>query len=52
MPNAVVNGISIDYTVTGDGQPVLLICCTGQPADLWFAETNPVHQHLAGHDSP
>ena len=38
MPNAIVNGISIDYTVTGDGQPVLLICGTGQPADLWFAQ--------------
>jgi pimeloyl-ACP methyl ester carboxylesterase len=38
MPNAMVNGISIDYTVTGDGPPVLLICGTGQPADLWFAQ--------------
>src|SRR6516165_4707411 len=38
MPNAIVNGISIDYKVTGDGPPVLLICATGQPADLWFAQ--------------
>ena len=38
MPNAIVNGISIDYSVTGDGPPVLLICGTGQPADLWFAQ--------------
>ena len=38
MSNAIVNGISIDYSVTGDGPPVLLICGTGQPADLWFAQ--------------
>jgi pimeloyl-ACP methyl ester carboxylesterase len=38
MPNALVNGISIDYSVTGDGSPVLLICGTGQPADLWFTQ--------------
>ena len=38
MPNAIVNGISIDYSTAGDGPPVLLICGTGQPADLWFAQ--------------
>ena len=39
MPNAIVNGISIHQPpVTGDGSPVLLICGTGQPADLWFAQ--------------
>ena len=38
MPNAIVNGISIDYTTAGEGPPVLLICGTGQPADLWFAQ--------------
>jgi len=38
MPNATVNGISIDYSTAGDGPPVLLICGTGQPADLWFAQ--------------
>ena len=37
MPNAIVNGISIDYSMAGEGPPVLLICGTGQPADLWFA---------------
>jgi hypothetical protein len=37
MPNATLNGISIDYATAGDGPPVLLICGTGQPADLWFA---------------
>ena len=38
MPNAILNGISIDYTTAGEGPPVLLICGTGQPADLWFAQ--------------
>jgi pimeloyl-ACP methyl ester carboxylesterase len=38
MPNATVNGITIDYATAGDGPPVLLICGTGQPADLWFAQ--------------
>ena len=38
MTNATINGISIDYSVAGDGPPVLLICGTGQPADLWFAQ--------------
>ena len=38
MPNAILNGISIDYTIAGEGPPVLLICGTGQPADLWFAQ--------------
>jgi pimeloyl-ACP methyl ester carboxylesterase len=38
MPHATVNGISIDYSTAGDGPPVLLICGTGQPADLWFAQ--------------
>ena len=47
MPNAIVNGISIDYTVTGDGPPVLLICGTGQPADLWFAQVTDLA--AAGH---
>src|SRR5260221_7955634 len=38
MPNAIVHGISIDYSTAGEGPPVLLICGTGQPADLWFAQ--------------
>ena len=38
MPNAIVNGITIDYSTAGDGPPILLICGTGQPADLWFAQ--------------
>ena len=38
MPNAIINGITIDYSTVGEGTPVLLICGTGQPADLWFAQ--------------
>ena len=47
MPNAIVNGISIDYSTVGDGPPVLLICGTGQPADLWFAQVTDLA--VAGH---
>jgi pimeloyl-ACP methyl ester carboxylesterase len=38
MPVAIVNGISIDYSTAGEGPPVLLICGSGQRADLWFAQ--------------
>jgi pimeloyl-ACP methyl ester carboxylesterase len=47
MPNAIVNGISIDYSVTGAGPAVLLICGTGQPAWLWFAQVSDLT--AAGH---
>ena len=47
MPNAIVNGISIDYSTAADGPPVLLICGTGQPADLWFAQVTDLA--AAGH---
>jgi pimeloyl-ACP methyl ester carboxylesterase len=47
MPNAIVNGITIDYSPAGDGPPVLLICGTGQPADLWFAQVTDLA--AAGH---
>ena len=47
MPNALVNGMTIDYSTAGDGPPVLLICGTGQPADLWFAQVTDLA--AAGH---
>jgi pimeloyl-ACP methyl ester carboxylesterase len=47
MPNAIANGITIDYATAGDGPPVLLICGTGQPADLWFAQVSDLA--AAGH---
>jgi thioesterase CepJ len=47
MPNTIVNGITIDYSTVGDGPPVLLICGTGQPADLWFAQVTDLA--AAGH---
>jgi pimeloyl-ACP methyl ester carboxylesterase len=47
MPNAIVNGISIDYATAGDGPPILLIGGTGQPADLWFAQVSDLS--AAGH---
>src|SRR5258708_2865853 len=47
MPNAIVNAVRIDYSTAGDGPPVLLICGTGQPADLWFAQVTDLA--AAGH---
>ena len=35
MPEATVNGVRISYTVQGEGDPVLLVCGTGQPAFSW-----------------
>jgi 3-oxoadipate enol-lactonase len=35
MPVAVVNGIDIAYDVHGEGEPIVLVCGTGQRADSW-----------------
>jgi pimeloyl-ACP methyl ester carboxylesterase len=35
MPVAVVNGIDIAYEVHGEGEPIVLVCGTGQRADSW-----------------
>ena len=35
MPDATVNGVRLAYDVHGEGEPVLLICATGQPAFAW-----------------
>jgi 3-oxoadipate enol-lactonase len=35
MPTAAVNGIDISYEVHGQGEPILLVCGTGQQADSW-----------------
>jgi len=35
MPDADVNGVNLSYKVQGAGEPVLLICGTGQPAFSW-----------------
>jgi pimeloyl-ACP methyl ester carboxylesterase len=35
MAEAVVNGVRLAYDVTGDGDPVLLICGLSQPALTW-----------------
>src|SRR5207247_3926824 len=47
IPHATVTRITIDYATAGDGPPVLLICGTGQPADLWFAQVTDLT--AAGH---
>jgi pimeloyl-ACP methyl ester carboxylesterase len=35
MPVAAVNGIEIAYEVQGEGEPIILVCGTGQRADSW-----------------
>ncbi len=35
MAEADVNGVRLAYDVHGEGEPVLLICATGQPASAW-----------------
>ena len=35
MPEATVNGVRLAYDVHGAGEPVLLVCGTGQPAFSW-----------------
>lgn len=35
MPDVVANGVRLAYEVTGDGDPVVLVCGTGQPAITW-----------------
>src|SRR5438309_6679072 len=35
MGEATVNGVRLAYDVHGEGEPVLLICGTGQPAFSW-----------------
>jgi pimeloyl-ACP methyl ester carboxylesterase len=35
VPDAVANGVRLTYEVTGEGDPVLLVCGTGQPAVSW-----------------
>jgi pimeloyl-ACP methyl ester carboxylesterase len=35
MPRLEVNGVGLEYKVQGDGEPVLLICGTGQQASTW-----------------
>jgi pimeloyl-ACP methyl ester carboxylesterase len=35
MSSARVNGVRLDYEMFGEGQPVVLVCGTGQPAVTW-----------------
>jgi pimeloyl-ACP methyl ester carboxylesterase len=41
MEEAPVNGVRLAYDVHGDGDPVLLICATGQPAFSWTLSQVP-----------
>jgi pimeloyl-ACP methyl ester carboxylesterase len=35
MAEATVNGVRLVYDVHGSGEPVVLVCGTGQPAFSW-----------------
>jgi pimeloyl-ACP methyl ester carboxylesterase len=41
MAEATVNGIRLAYDMHGEGDPVLLICATGQPAFSWTLSQVP-----------
>ena len=41
MPEATVNGVRLAYEVHGEGEPVVLICATGQPAFSWTLSQVP-----------
>ena len=41
MPEATVNGVRLAYDVHGDGEPILMVCATGQPAFSWTLSVVP-----------
>lgn len=41
MPDATVNGVRLTYETRGQGEPVLLVCATGQPAFSWDLAVAP-----------
>lgn len=41
MPEAVVGGVRLSYQVNGTGQPVLLVCGTGQRSSTWYLAMVP-----------
>lgn len=41
MPEAVVNGVRLSYQVNGAGEPVLLVCGTGQRSSTWYLAMVP-----------
>jgi pimeloyl-ACP methyl ester carboxylesterase len=41
MPEATVNGIRLAYDIHGEGDPVLLVAATGQPAFSWTLAVVP-----------
>src|SRR5205085_7197862 len=41
MPEASVNGVRLAYDVHGEGEPVLMVCATGQPAFSWTLSVVP-----------
>ncbi len=41
MPEATVNGVTLAYDVHGEGEPVVLVPATGQPAFAWSLSQVP-----------
>ena len=41
MPEATVNGVRLGYEIDGEGDPVVLVCGTGQPAISWRFALGP-----------
>ncbi len=41
MPEVTVGGIRLHYEMTGEGEPVVLVCGTGQPAVSWHLSQVP-----------
>ena len=41
MAEATVNGVRLAYDVHGEGEPVVLVCATGQPAFAWTLSQVP-----------
>jgi pimeloyl-ACP methyl ester carboxylesterase len=41
MSEVVVNGVRLAYDVHGEGEPIVLVCATGQPAFAWTMSQVP-----------
>jgi 3-oxoadipate enol-lactonase len=47
MPDVVVNGLSIDYTVEGEGPPILLLhAATSSASEDWAAQRPALREHF------
>jgi pimeloyl-ACP methyl ester carboxylesterase len=42
MPQVALDGVTIAYEVTGEGEPIVLVCGCGQPAIAWHVGLAPL----------